>query len=173
MRARWFEYENLNPDNVGVPTLIESFDLTMVDVEVTDKFKLGHWNGLISGGLRYADYKEFGFFDADQMTDSLGPVIGIELTRCVDDKWSLFGLARTSLQFADHGLDNGAPMTNLFFTITEIQLGAERTLRRVHGGHWFIRGVFEAQRWSGGVIGDGDTEDLGLIGGTVAIGFTR
>ena len=138
VRARWFEYENLNPENVGVPFLIESFDLTMVDVEVTDKFKLGHWEGLISGGLRYADYKEFGFFDADQMTDSLGPVIGLELTRCVNDRWSLFGIARTSLQFADHGLDNDDPVTNLFFSITEIQLGAERTLRKVHGGHWLV-----------------------------------
>lgn len=173
VRVRWFDYETVNPANIGVPALIEKFDLDVVDVEVTDKFRLGHWDGLLSGGLRYADYEEFGFFDADRMNDSLGPVIGVELSRNVNSKLQLFGLARASLQFAGDGVDNGRPMSNMFFSISEIQIGAERTLREVRGGRVFIRGAFEAQRWSGGVIGDGDSEDLGLIGGTVAIGIAR
>jgi len=59
------------------------------------------------------------------------------------------------------------------FSIAEAQLGVQWSKPRSKGGDWFVRGAAESQYWSGGVIGDGDTEDLGLIGGIIAIGLTR
>ncbi|MBC8355650.1 MAG: hypothetical protein H8E66_27035 [Planctomycetes bacterium] len=173
VRVRWFDYHNRNLNNVGVPPLIEDFDLSVVDFEVTDKFQLGHWEGLLSGGVRFADYEELGFFDGDQMDDSLGPVIGVQLNRQVTERLAMFALARDSFQFAPRGLDNGTPMEDMTFNIAEVQLGVQWTTCRDKGGNWLIRGAFESQYWSGGVIGDGDTEDMGLVGGTFAVGVTR
>ena len=147
--------------------------MTVIDFEVTDRFQLGHWDGLLSGGLRYADYQEFGFFDAEQMDDSVGLVLGVELYRPVIGGLSIYGHARYSFQFAETGLDNGFPMEDTLFSIGETQLGVEWSRCGPAGGNWFVRGAVETQYWSGGTIGDGDSEDLGLIGGVFAVGITR
>lgn len=171
IRARWFDYEARNSANAGQET--ENIDLNVIDVELTDKFQLGHWKGLFTAGLRYADYEEYNDDEYSAMNDSLGAIVGVEMTRQVNSKLHLFGLARASLQYASDGMDSSDDRRNLFFSTTEIQLGAERTLKEICGGRLFLRGAFEAQSWSGGTIGDGDTEDLGLVGGTIGIGFTR
>lgn len=173
-RVRWFDYNDHHPGNSGFAAgLIESIDITVVDLEVTDKFQLAHWYGLLSGGLRYANYEEFGFTDADEMYDSLGMVLGVELNRPLGHCWSIVSLARGSIQFAGEGLLNDNPMSNLTFHIFETQLGVRRVWHRSKERDWFIQSAFESQYWSGGVIGDGDSEDLGLIGFTFGFGTTR
>jgi hypothetical protein len=70
-------------------------------------------------------------------------------------------------------LDNGSLVEDMTFSIGETQLGVQWTRCRAAGGEWFVEGAVEAQYWSGGTIGDGDTEDLGLIGGILSVGITR
>ncbi|MCA9174224.1 MAG: hypothetical protein KDB14_07025 [Planctomycetales bacterium] len=172
IRARWLDYHNHHND----PALLNfttAVDLTVVDLEVTDKFDIGHWLGQFSAGLRYADYLEFSFFDLDGMFDSWGPVLGVEVARPLTDQWDLLVSARDSLQYAPKGADQGALINDVTFNIAEVQLGVQYRRRAKNGGYWFARGAFEAQYWSGGVIGDGDTEDMGLVGGLFAVGLNR
>ncbi|MEM8689279.1 MAG: hypothetical protein AAGF81_18260, partial [Pseudomonadota bacterium] len=172
IRFRWFDWSAKNPNNVGVPELIERLSLETIDVELTQSFSHGNLSGVASAGYRYADYREFGFFDADDMRNSNGLVVGLELAHLLTDDILLFGKGRYSMQYAPKGTETGTPRSNLFFTTAEIQLGAEATLWRFEGGgRVFVRGAAEAQSWSGGTIGDGDQEDLGLFGGTVLAGF--
>jgi len=77
----------------------------------------------MSGGLRYADYDEFSLGDTESMEDSLGPVLGLEMTRPLNACWSIFAVGRGSIQFAGEGLDNDDPENDLTFTIAELQLG--------------------------------------------------
>ena len=171
LRFRWFDWSARNPNNAG-QALIERLSLETVDVELTQSFSHGNLSGVASAGYRYADYREFGFFDADEMRNSDGLVVGLELAHLLTDDILLFGKGRYSMQFASRGTETGTPRSNLFFTTAEIQLGAEATLWRFDGGgRVFVRAAAEAQSWSGGTIGDGDQEDLGLFGGTVLAGF--
>ena len=57
--------------------------------------------------------------------------------------------------------------------IAEVQLGIQWSQCRAGGGSWFVRGAFESQYWSGGVIGDGDSEDVAFVGPTFSIGLSR
>jgi hypothetical protein len=107
------------------------------------------------------------------MEDSVGLVLGVELLRPVMCGWAVFGNARYSFQYANNGLDNGDPASDMTFSIGETRMGIEWKKCRAAGGNWFVRGGVEAQYWSGGTIGDGDTEDLGLIGGTFSLGISR
>lgn len=171
LRVRWFQWDQFNQNNAGGQPFIERIDLETVDVELTKKIHIGSVLAVASAGYRYADYREFGFGDADQMRNSNGLVAGLELSHMVTDYLSIFGKARASMQFASKGLDNGAPVSDLFFTTSEVQLGAEATLWKFgDGGRLFVRGAAEAQGWSGGVIGDGDSEDLALFGGAFLAG---
>ncbi|MCC9609393.1 hypothetical protein LOC68_05435 [Blastopirellula sp. JC732] len=169
--VRWFDYDASNPNANFFDT--SDIQLTVVDFEINDKFELGHWQGLISGGLRYADYQEFSFGDFETMEDSWGPVLGVQLTRPLTEHFAIFATARSSFQYAANGLDNGFVVEDMTFTISELQLGAQFTRPGRWGGEWYFRGAFEGQYWSGGTIGDGDTEDLSLAGGMLAIGLTR
>ncbi len=172
IRFRWFDWSAFNPNNVAQPPFIERISLETIDVELTQSFARGNLSGVASAGYRYADYREFGFFDADDMRNSNGLVVGLELAHRFTDDILLFGKGRYSLQYASKGTETGTPRSNLFFTTAELQLGAEATLWRFDGGgRVFVRGAAEAQSWSGGTIGDGDQEDLGLFGGTVLAGF--
>ncbi|MCP5081621.1 MAG: hypothetical protein GY948_07985 [Alphaproteobacteria bacterium] len=171
LRFRWFQWDQFNRNNAGGQPLIERIDLETIDVELTKKISIGSVLAIASAGYRYADYREFGFFDADQMRNSNGLVVGLELSHMLTDYLSVFGKARASMQFASKGLDNGAPMSDMFFTTSEVQLGAEATLWKFgEGGRLFVRGAAEGQGWSGGVIGDGDSEDLALFGGAFLAG---
>ncbi|MEM1199403.1 MAG: hypothetical protein AAGI06_08860, partial [Pseudomonadota bacterium] len=172
IRFRWFDWSALNPNNVGVPERIERLSLETIDVELTQSFSHGNLSGVASAGYRYADYREFGFTDADEMRNSNGLVVGLELAHLLTDDILLFGKGRYSMQYASRGTETGTSRSNLFFTTAEIQLGAEATLWRFEGGgRVYVRGAAEAQSWSGGTIGDGDQEDLGLFGGTVLAGL--
>lgn len=73
-RVRWFNYQADNPGNDDSD--ISDLDITVLDFELTDKFRLGHWNGILSGGLRYADYEEINNSDYSAMEDSVGLVGG-------------------------------------------------------------------------------------------------
>lgn len=203
IRARWFEYD---VDTRWVQgdqwpyIYTDGWDIQTLDFEVTDTFQLGSkWTGLISGGLRYAECKEFygmvawypyRFDGCRGFTSSLGPVAGLEMQRRLTEHLSLFGLVRGSLLFddwtshrIDRDTDSGAVLyeenyvrKSQMFGVTEVQLGGQwqRPLNR--GASLFVRAAAEGQFWISCVDSSGDERgesSLGLAGGLLAIGIDR
>lgn len=197
LRARWFDYDTNTRFDITTPLLsvyYASWNMITTDIEATAAFRLGcQWNGIVSGGVRYAECTQRSdeVFDDGSSTsaiagydDSFGPVLGIELQRIVTDRISLFAVARESIQFGDTRNDfvardnTGAvlfetnlPRENQTFSISEIQLGAQWQRPIGQDALLFMRGAFEGQYWFSSV-GNG-TSDLGLIGGQFAIGIAR
>ena len=167
LRTRWFQYDSRSP----TASFLTDLDITTYDFEVTDSFQLGcNWNGIIAGGVRLAEYRE-GFFNDPsnffRFPSGVGPVLGIEMSRCVTSRFSLFGLVRESILLDDEysGIADGVG-----YNITELQIGAEFR-RQIRCGYFFARGAFESQYWSG--VSDIDNESITLYGGTLAIGLAR
>lgn len=166
VRGRWFDYDS---QSSGQNFMLTGLDITTVDLEVTDTFRWGNrWEGAIAGGVRYADCQRRiqGFMNID-LSDGYGPLLGIELKRCVTERISLFGMARESLILCDAAA-NGGDLGNMGYSITELQLGAEYRRPWRCGSSVFARGAVEAQYWSSTV----DSE-IGLFGGSFAIGMAR
>ena len=169
LRARWFEYDISAFSGFLVP---DQFRLSYFDLELTDTFQLGcKWNGILSGGVRFAEYIELEPLN-DVDFDGTGLLLGVELMRPVTSNIALFFNGRESLVFGKDHANAAAPLDDLYvlLAITEMQLGIEWR-RECLRGEAFVRGAAEAQHWSG--ISDDDTEDFGVIGGTLMVGFNR
>lgn len=165
IRARWFDYDVANRD---FRDIANDFQLEVVDVEITDRFKLGtETKGLLTFGLRYAE-----FVDGDEVSieGSGGPVVGVELNRNLSNNTSLYVLGRQSLQYGTANFPD-SPSENRVFGITELELGAEWHYPLSCGGSAFVRGGLVAQCWTG--PNDDDSEDFGVLGSTLAIGLSR
>jgi hypothetical protein len=160
LRARWFEYHNSRLGHPG----IDGFYALMTDVEFTDRFCVGYWNGFVTGGVRYAELEEENNDEVTGVANSIGPVIGYDASRKFLRCWYLYSVGRAALMFGDC-----SPAEGITFGIFELQLGTEwrRPLR--NGSYWFVRGGWEGQWWSG--ASNHETEDFGLLGGVVSIGM--
>jgi len=175
MRARYFEYDK----QASTPgsNFYDGFHMVNFDVEVTDTFDLGKWSGLISGGVRFTEYREE--YDAagtnfEEMTgDNIGLLLGIEGYRPITENVYLFGLTRGSISVFENRVDEtGAILGNDYsFFIWELQLGAEYRYHLCGTSYVFARAAAEAQVWSG--IGAGDSEDITLFGGLFSVGLAR
>ena len=164
-RVRYFEFAHGNWDRSDKGFLQQE----MLDLEYAARFRLGsNLLGEVSGGMRWTEYEDTAF----KYSDTIGPVVGLEIrTQC----WcnvALYGLLRQSYQFGSgYEKDNDSPDTGLgSYGITELQFGLEYQ-QCVCGGTGFFRTLFETQRWTG--VEDSDTEDVGLIGFGFAAGITR
>ncbi len=175
MRARYFEYDK----QASTPgsNFYDGFHMVNFDLEVTDTFDLGKWSGLISGGVRFTEYREeynAAGTDFEELAGSnIGLVLGIEGYRPITDNVYLFGLTRGSVSIADKRVnDAGTILGNDYsFFIWELQLGAEYRYHLCGTSYLFARAAAEAQVWSG--IGDNDTEDITLFGGLFSVGLAR
>ncbi len=173
-RVRWFEFDATS-NNPAISN-IDDLNMMTLDLELTDTFTLGSkWEGLFSGGFRFAQYREQyglggGGIDYDE---SYGLVLGVELYRQVTCNWYVFGIARGSVMMTDDSILVGTPSTfaDGTFFITELQLGAE--YRRVLSGttYLFGRAAVETDYWSG--VSQGDTEDISLMGVAFSVGLAR
>ena len=157
LRVRAFIYDS--------ESSIEHFDVSFGDIEVTDKFELGCWSGVLSGGLRGAHYKESASNDID--FTGFGPVIGASLTRPLQGNLHLVGSARYSVVFGRDSVFNERE-TN---TITEVSLGTEYRRSVCGTNELFLRSAWETQYWA--QVADADEGDFGLVGYSFAIGITR
>ena len=133
-------------------------------MEYAGRFQLGsNWAGEFSLGARYGDYHDEG---ENNFVDSVGPVLGMHLKSDVLF-WNtnLFGNVRYAHQFGheDDG-DLGS------FSMTEVQAGLEWA-RDTRAGNAYLRIFAEAQNVAGDF--DGSDEELGLIGGGIALGLSR
>ncbi len=174
-RARYFEYDK-QASSLGT-NVYDGFHMVNFDLEFTDTFDLGKWSGLISGGVRFTEYREE--YDAagtdfkELAGDNIGLVLGIEGYRPITCNVYLFGLTRGSVSIADRRVsDTGTILaTDVSFFIWELQLGAEYRYPICGTSYLFARAAAEAQVWSG--IGDDDTEDITLFGGLFSVGLAR
>ncbi len=172
VRARWWEVDANGPNN----TRYDQIHMRLIDLEVTDTFRLGRkLNGLVSGGFRYAEYREDEATGAGFLSQqhAMGLVVGTELRRNIAGGFSLFGLGRTSFLFSESNLENGAVQSeNTTFSVSELQLGLEYS-RPIFDGNsnMFARVAAETQYWNG--VSDDDSEDVSLLGFGFAFGVTR
>jgi hypothetical protein len=175
LRARWFNYDNSNPN-----ALLNRLDIDSLDLEITDKIALGRkWSGTVGLGVRYTDYNEewANIFQVSHR-GHLGPVIGIELNRCLTDRLSIFTLGRAAYLFGDSRVTqrfSEVPILESIeettFAIGEMQIGGEWRRPLAGTGYLFARAAVEGQFYTSS--SNWDSESLGLVGGTFAIGIDR
>ncbi len=172
IRARWWEIDANGPST----SRYDQIHMRLIDLEVTDTFTLGRkLSGLVSGGFRYAEYREdegagAGFLSQQH---AMGLVVGTELRRNISGGFNLFGLGRTSILFSESNLENNAVTSeNTTFTVSELQLGVEYNRAIMNGSaNMFARVAAETQYWNG--VSDDDSEDTALMGIGFAFGVTR
>lgn len=169
VRARWFDYHA----TAAPPAIwLTDVDLSTLDLEITGAFQLGcQWSGLLSGGVRYAEYREAGAGGLRDDSASLGPVLGLEVQRQLTDRLSLFALGRESLLFG-RARSPAPAYQDIVSAVTELQLGTQWQQPWYGSTFWFVRGALEGQFWANasGILGHAA---LGLAGGTLAIGLDR
>ena len=170
-RARWWEMETNGPATARYDDL----HFMLFDLEATHDFQLGcKWNGIVSTGFRYAEYREEeasgNYLEQD---GAVGVVAGIEARRNMFRNINMYVGARTSMLFANSITENGAVSSreDTTFTVSELQMGTEFVRPARNGATFFARVGTEAQYWSG--VSDFDTEDTSLIGTSFAIGIRR
>ncbi len=173
-RVRWFEFDAHTNNEANAR--IDDLNMMTLDLELTDTFTLGSkWEGLFSGGLRYAQYKEDyasppgnNFLEIDE---AYGLILGMELYRPVWNNLYVFGIVRGSAMFGEDTFDNTNVVTDSTFFITEFQLGAEYRRTLCGTTYLFARGAVEAQYWNG--VSDSDSEDTSLSGVAFSVGLAR
>ena len=164
IRLRWFEYSDVYPEPGGD---LAEIDFTYLDFEITDRFDLSQWDGILSAGIRVAEFDEVHDLDVEANFDGAGLLLGVEMNRQITCNWSLFLLGRESLVYGSEYDDDGY----MLMSITELQLGAEYRWPWRGTADGFIRIAGECQYLSG--LSDDDVEDFGVAGVTLALGFTR
>lgn len=152
-------------------------DTDYIDMEVIDSFNICNWNLLVGGGLRYDDTRIYSPIsqgiggNVDSRFTGLGPVVSVQLTRAINENWSLFGGLRSSILAGSNPSPGLARLDDTTLTIQELQVGGQYNWARSRGGIAFIRSGMEGQWYSG--FADGDSEDLTLLGGFISVGLMR
>jgi hypothetical protein len=175
VRARWWAFnhgfEGTFED--GLVDLHQSWDLDVVDLEVTSRSPIGcHWNALLAGGLRYVHSDstevlsdEFGAESAKYLSDSLGGTLGLEVQRPYFWNISTFANVRGSVLFGDEKADHPILFSeeDALFTIWEAQAGLQWSRQTWGNANLFGRVAGEVQHW--------DRAQFTVLGGRDAIGF--
>lgn len=155
VRLRYFDY-----DNAGAGTLVDTDSL---DIEVMDSLQLGqNWTLIVAGGIRYTDFVTVG---GD--FHGLGPVVSAELYRTINCNTQLYGITRTAILIDDGANPGGIP--NSTMSITEIQLGIQRTWDLSGGSLAFGRIGYEAQWYDD--VATGGVSSVTLHGFNVSLGL--
>jgi hypothetical protein len=152
-------------------------DTNYLDLEVIDSINICNWNLLVGGGIRYDDTRIFspistgigGF--ADSRFTGAGPVVSAQLTRAINENWSVFGGIRSSILAGSNPSPGPARLDDTLVSIQELQIGGQFNWARSRGGIAFLRTGWEAQWYSG--FADGDSEDLTLMGAFMTVGLMR
>lgn len=167
LALRYFEYDS--------PLAIGRLDMETIDIEFQRHISLGNraeW--AIGGGFRWAEYDEALTINASpagvSYSDTIGPMIGIYGRMPAFGRVDGTVLLRQSWQFGDSSVGGGAG-TFGNFGVTEFQFGLERR-RQTRIGQTTVRGVLEAQNWSGAANAP-QSSDRGLIGLGFGIGLRR
>jgi hypothetical protein len=176
IRLTGFDYFQRGGTSQTAPPRSE-VDTNYLDLEAIDSFNICNWNLLVGSGIRYDDTRLFSPIsngiggNLDSRFTGVGPVVSVQLTRAINENWSLFGGLRSSILAGSNPSPGAARLDDTTLTIQEIQVGGQYNWARGRGGIAFIRSGLEGQWYSG--FADGDSEDLTLMGGFVSIGLMR
>jgi hypothetical protein len=202
IRARWWQFDET--EGTEGPIYDEfgnlifdgrvdgGLELSATDFEVTDTICLGPtWQLLLSGGVRYAEFRFFGQIDGDlggvgegasgieDYFDGIGATVAAELRRSLCWDLGLFASVRGSVLFGDEVFgvfdDFVVPLSFRFEEsaivrpVWEIQLGLDWSREICDGVHFVTRALGEVQYWDS----IRDEYAIGLAGITLTAGFVR
>ena len=173
----WQFDQNLAAETTGVG--VGSLNAYAIDNEITQRISFCLWDMTLGAGIRYGAVEHRYNFTLDQAESysnsffGIGPTVSLDVRRPLGCTcFSLVGKVRGSLllgqQYAS-ALDDPDTVDSAV-AVGEIQLGGEWSKPLRCGGRLFVQGLWEAQVWRGSEVGSGD---LGMIGGTLAIGLSR
>jgi hypothetical protein len=178
-------------------------DMYTVDAEVMQQMDVGLWKANVGGGLRVAgtgrrlDLGVTDLVDAEYTEaslsdryDGVGPTIFAELRRPLGGSgFALVANARGSVLFGSRKLEAASSQdvelpfisaSNLreehdsVVSIGELEMGAEWARELQNGSRAFVNLLWEGQIWSGtGGLTNVVNNDIGLMGFSVGVGFTR
>ncbi|MDB4786614.1 hypothetical protein OAG29_01465 [Planctomycetaceae bacterium] len=151
VRFRYLDYDGAH--EAGGET--NGLALQAIDLEITQSFTLGHFDGVISGGYRNGKYTSEEDGNRDVVYEGNGITLGLMLERDINRYFGLYGWVQKSYLF---GNDSASSDDNAPLDWTEAQLGL--TITPVD--HFFVRGGAEIQHHSG--LLDDDTSDSALVG---------
>ena len=176
----------------------DSLEVQSLDLEGTQKTRLGKMSILAGGGLRYVVMRQGSqatvtnqgavtqSLDWQRKFEGVGPTVSVEVERPLGilKDLAVVGAFRGSLLYGEKNLnrvavnaiDEGLPVVAMnnaheVLGIGEIELGLEWTRQLARGGGLFVRGTYEGQLWS-----DCGTPTLGYLGFQgfgLGFGFTR
>lgn len=153
------DYEGEN----GVVT--GDFEAHYIDLVIGDTIHCGEVCLSVAAGLRYAGFEfneDWGGMPQDSDFDGWGPVLAIEATRALSERFGLYATLRQALLFGESEFYDGTGTydTDTLASVTEIGAG-------VHIDLWtaaFLRLGFEGQYW---LV---DDAHVGLFGGVLELG---
>jgi hypothetical protein len=189
---------DMNVDGADVMG-VGGLEVEALDLEIGQQFSAGLFEANVGGGIRWGQTIHDFVLDVDvpdpiapyslaafavRDFEGVGPTMFAEFRRPVGcSGLALLANLRYSLLFGEDtaglavqdtdGLDIAALLAeDVVVGVGEIQLGAEYATDLNYGRRVFIRGMFEAQQWSGTATAIPlFTNDLGLVGFSAGIGL--
>lgn len=186
VRMRYWVF-NTGHDTVP-PVATVNLDMDVLDLEATLSERLGNFDVLLSGGVRYGRVG-FSLGIPEVYFEGTGPTVSIQATREVGNRGLyLVGNMRASLLIGEirdpADLIGGSPVSAMadtvdddLTTVLESQLGVGWS-RETARGELHLRGLWETQFWMNDTFNDdvdglGFNSNLGLSGVTIAAEFRR
>lgn len=137
-----------------------------LDATVGDTFHCGELCLRVSGGLRYGHQvfdEDWGGMRNVTDFDGVGPVFGLDVTRDINDGFSIYANFRQSLLFGES--DYNGFKTDTLASVTELGAGVQWNFD-LGKNDAFVRAGFEGQYW---LV---DDSHIGLLGGVLTLGAT-
>ena len=159
IRARYFNYDNVEGDDDG-----NGLEAEYLDLELTDTVCICNLHATVSAGYRHARYDSFEDEDLDVEFDGDGVTWGVMVEREVSCSLSAYAWVQHSLVYGD---DEESNHEEVYLSWTEVQLGVQYDTC-VAGYDAFLRGGVEAHDMQG--LQDDDSAQCGLLGWFLSAG---
>jgi hypothetical protein len=175
-RVRYWTYERWTP-NLDDPDDEIRFEMNVIDVEATSRFRTARTDLVLGGGLRWADMAIV--LDDEEVQANMPGITAaadLRISLCCDrcHEWAVIGGARWSLLGGDWEGDGGFidPVRDDNISVHELYTGVEYFCTC---GEFdlYARLKYEIQNWhSDAVAQDAGTDSIGFLGPGVECGIT-
>jgi hypothetical protein len=140
-----------------------------VDATLGDTIHCGELCLSIAAGLRFGGNEfdeDWGRMATNSEFNGIGPVIAIEATRSLSERFALYATLRQALLFGEEDYFDGADTftTDTLASVTEIGAGFQMNFGVGGVTDAYVRAGFEGQYW----LDDGG--NIGLFGGVLGLG---
>jgi len=177
-RLTYWQFDHPSENNAIAAAGLEAHSL---DLDVTSRAAFAGWDLMTMAGVRYASLElsigggPLGLAATTDF-DGFGPTLGLEARKCFSDSLTLVANGRAGLIFGNTEigiapLGSGEAHDHYLQTL-EARMGVEYSAS-VGNGVMFTRAMLEAQTWESGSILGLISPDVGFVGPTLSIGFTR